>query len=276
MTQDPFSPLSPIAVCERCGDKLATGRRTGWCSPCKRRARIERQAYTHLAQSPQSWILLDSETTGLKANQDEVIDLALLSASGKVLFSSLIRPLAHQVDGSPAQAIHHITDHDLRGAPLLTEIWSTLSPIFASVQQVITYNAPFDHAMLEHNAKRAGLAWPTHLNWWCLMDAFAHWYGQALIYERGYRWQKLALACQTLNVDVQAFTQEHRALGDAQRAYAVLEALAVRAPEAIGSPFASAVAARLEAARQTRETKKRPASGFWQTLFHLFSSQGGH
>lgn len=107
------------------------------------------------------------------------------------------------------------------------------------------------------------------------MDAFAHWYGEELPYLVAYRWQKLALACQELTIDESAFTEEHRALGDAQRAYAVLEALAIRAPEAIGTPFVAALEAR-RAAHRAREVAQKPsATGFWRAFRRLFSSQGG-
>lgn len=107
------------------------------------------------------------------------------------------------------------------------------------------------------------------------MDAFAHWYGQELPFSKNYRWQKLALACQEFNIDESAFVEEHRALGDAQRAYAVLEALAIRAPEAVGTPFVAALEARRAAHRAQEVAQKPPATGFWQALRRLFSSQGG-
>lgn len=136
-------------------------------------------------------------------------------------------------------------------------------------------NANFDRKMLEQSAKLAGIIWPAHLSWWCLMNAFAHWYGQELPFSKNYRWQKLALACQEFNIDESAFVEEHRALGDAQRAYAVLEALAIRAPEAVGTPFVAALEA-LRAAHRAREVTQKPsAPSFWRAFLHLFSSQGG-
>lgn len=142
------------ASCSRCGRPLDTGH-YGWCGACRRRTRVERQAYAFLDHPRQPWILLDTETTGLKSKDDEVIDLAILSAEGTVLFSSLIRPLAHRVDGSDAQAIHHIRDTDLRFAPTFAEVWPTVLPIFTSAQQVITYNARLMHALTARCWSRA-------------------------------------------------------------------------------------------------------------------------
>ena len=231
------SPLPPV-FCSRCGQTpLKPGRRPGVCGFCQRRRRIEREAHAFVALPHQSWVILDTETTGLAVGQEEVIDLAILFADGTPLFSSLLRPLAHQVDGSPAQLIHHITDQELSQAPTFAEMWPRLENLLHAVQTVITYNAPFDRQMLESSARLAKVSLPRHLDWWCLMDAFAHWHGDARTIRRGwydktvYRSHTLSLACQELGIDTHPLLSEHRALGDAQRAHAVLLALARRWPE---------------------------------------------
>ncbi len=130
--------------------------------------------------------------------------------------------------------IHHITDQELRSAPTLAQIWPRIENLLNAVQTVITYNAPFDRQMLASNLKLARASLPDHLDWWCLMDAFAHWHGNSRKFSRGgyekttYQWQKLSAACQELGVETRDFYAEHRALGDAQRAHSVLLALAQR------------------------------------------------
>jgi DNA polymerase III epsilon subunit-like protein len=72
-----------------------------------RQAKVCAWAHAYLHQS-ERWAVLDTETTGL-SSQDEVIELALVDASGAVLFSSLIQtqdPAASRLGNSHSQ--HHV------------------------------------------------------------------------------------------------------------------------------------------------------------------------
>lgn len=229
-------PQHNLLICSRCGKRFTTFQTTqttslsSLCTACSRRAQVERQIYDLLTSTP-GWILLDSVTTGLVVGSDEVIDVAILNSGGETLFSSLIRPQRHLLDGSQAQGIHHITDAEIRTAPTLMGVWPDIVTILVAAPLVIAYNAAYDRGMLKGDASHSRLPFPEPPWWWDLMDAYARWHGEYSSIHGSYRWQSLKIACQTLEIETNSFATEHRALGDAQRAYAVLAALAARVPQ---------------------------------------------
>jgi DNA polymerase III epsilon subunit-like protein len=81
-------------------------------------------------------VVLDSETTGL-GNEDEVIELALVHATGTVLFCSLIQPQDPQRPDL-ATHIHGITRQLLSSAPSFPEVWPTIQAILRRYRREVT------------------------------------------------------------------------------------------------------------------------------------------
>ncbi|SDI46816.1 Exonuclease [Sinosporangium album] len=158
---------------------------------------------------PGAAVVIDTETTGLDAD-DVVVELAVVdAATGEALMNTLVHPGG--VSMSPgAQAVHGITGAELENAPS----WDQVAPQFvASVQgrEVLAYNAAFDLARIAATHRRSGLdtgQLPPADRWGCLMEARSIW-------ARTGRWLPLGGG--------------HRALDDAREARRVLQA--------IGTPF---------------------------------------
>lgn len=187
-----------------------------------RRARVCAWAHAYQHQS-EAWAVLDTETTGL-SSQDEVIELAIVDASGAVLFSSLIQPQNPQRHDL-ATHIHGIAPDMLAKAPTFPMVCPAIETIFKQYPHMLVYNASFDRSLLEGTARRYGYHLP-HVSWSCLMEQYALYHGAWNDYHRSYTWQKLQVACARLGV--QGDGNYHRATADALCTLGVLCALAGR------------------------------------------------
>jgi DNA polymerase III epsilon subunit-like protein len=204
--------------------------RSGLCVDCERlKARREKQAHicewAHRYLQGSDFVVLDSETTGLnERGTDEIIELAIVSSSGTVLFSSLIQPqdLRRQ---DLATHIHGITQEQIQDAPRFPDVWPTIKVILRHYRSILVYNAAFDCDLLATTAKRYGYEVPG-ARWTCLMEAYAVYHGAWHSYYRSYTWQKLIVACDVLGVERQG--EDHRATPDALNTLGVLKALAAR------------------------------------------------
>lgn len=185
----------------------------------ERRARVCAWAHRYLHQT-KAWAVLDTETTGF-THRDEVIELALVDASGVVLFSSLIQTQNPQRE-ELASHIHGITPQMLATAPTFPQIWPTVEMLFHQYQHLLVYNARFDRRLLEVTARRYGYRLPP-VSWSCLMEQYALYHGT---WNGSYTWQKLEVACARLGVQVDG--NAHRAMTDALSTLGVQRALADR------------------------------------------------
>lgn len=98
-------------------------------------------------------IFLDTETTGL-GDDDQVIEIGIVSAAGEVLLRTLVRPTV-PVDPE-AQAVHGITAEDLADAPEWSEIASLVEAVLASRRPMVIFNADFDVRLLRQTAAAHG------------------------------------------------------------------------------------------------------------------------
>ncbi len=144
---------------------------------------------------------LDTETTDLDG---QICELSSVDAHGRILLDTLIRPTCPITPA--ARAVHGITDEDLAGAPTLAQLWPTIAWLLHDAR-IAAYNAPFDRDALIRSCAAHGIdpgpaADPRR--WTCIMRA------RSRVERR--RWQRLDAG--------------HRALGDAQAAREVLDAIA--------------------------------------------------
>lgn len=104
-------------------------------------------------------IYYDTETTGVRAEADRVVELAAYCPETKQSFCSLINP------GSPippeATAIHRITDEMVATAPAFSEVAAQfVSFCEGDVVLIAHNNDAFDKLFLRTEFERAGLAIP--------------------------------------------------------------------------------------------------------------------
>lgn len=100
-----------------------------------------------------AFVVVDVETTGLSPYEDAIVEVSALrfyDFRPVELFTTLIRP-PHAIPAK-AQAIHHITDEMVAGAPAFGEIAAALES-FIGKSNLVGHNLPFDLGFLY----RAGL-----------------------------------------------------------------------------------------------------------------------
>ena len=162
----------------------------------------------------ENMIFLDTETTGL-GEQAQVVEVAVVAADGTVLLDTFVRPTIHVEEG--AAAVHGITAEQLANAPDFAAIW----PILLSIMQgntVAIYNADFDMRIITQSAQAHGLDLsPLRLvKAWCVMRAYAQFFGDYNPARRAYRWHSLGAAIEQQGLVLPVGMRLHSALADAE------------------------------------------------------------
>ena len=169
-----------------------------------------------LADDPRT-VYLDTETTGL-GGRAEVVDVAVAGGDGRILFETLVRPLAPIPPD--ATAIHGIADADVADAPGWPAVHDELCRLLTG-RLVVVYNAAFDRRIVTQCGERHGLALP-ELDWHCAMRRFAEFHGDWDAARGVFRWQKLEQAVAVFGVAPGG----HRAAADALACRAVVLGMA--------------------------------------------------
>lgn len=173
-------------------------------------------------------VVLDTETTGLDPEADEVIEVAAVRLRGgratgdpADTFEALIQ---NNVPVGASEKVHHISDAQLRreGRPA-AEVFAALAaflhpPDRAEPLPIVGHNVGFDLGMLAAHAGRCGVALPLRLGFDTLDAA------RRLLPERAAH--KLGGLIADLGIDA---TPTHRALDDVLATVRLIEALAARA-----------------------------------------------
>jgi DNA polymerase-3 subunit epsilon len=168
-------------------------------------------------------VYLDTETTGLDSSA-EIIEIALVDGSGRVLLDSLVRP--QRAIPTDATRIHGITNADVAGAPLWGDLWPQVSALLAA-HTVVVYNASFDYRMVCQMNRAAALAAPPD-DWQCAMLQYSNF--AAVWHARfgNFRWHRLDDAAARFVAPGAA--PSHRALADAVACRAVVLGMANTSP----------------------------------------------
>ncbi len=168
-----------------------------------------RETLAQLAST--QWIVLDCETTGISPKKHEVIELAIVAASGEVLFDSLLRP--HGEIEEKASAVNGITSEMLADAPRLPDVWGGVCEILES-SHITSYNADFDLRFLRASAQRWRLDTPL-LRATCIMKT-------AQAYFELDSYPSLSEAAELLEIETTVYGDTHTALADARVAVEIL------------------------------------------------------
>lgn len=152
-------------------------------------------------------IILDTETTGLRAGEDELLQISIIDESGEVLIDQYLRPTVEE--WPEAQAINHITPEDVRNCPHVWDpaVHDRIQRVLDDADLIIGYNTQFDIGFLIE----AGFEIPIVMQI-DVMREFAEIYGDFRPELGGYKWQRLTTAAEyyRYNWDIDA----HNALGD--------------------------------------------------------------
>lgn len=98
---------------------------------------------------------VDTETTGLKSETDEILQLSIVDEQGNVVFNEYFCPSYH-LSWDEAEKINHITREMVVDKPTIKERLSEINAIFARCNAIVGYNTGFDLAFL----KAAGVEIP--------------------------------------------------------------------------------------------------------------------
>lgn len=180
-------------TCQRCGYRMERFQENGgYCERCYDHCQVVGWARAMLAVNPPP-LILDTETTGLCAGHNEIVQIAVIDLSGNVLLDTFVKPQnpERMFEGVSLSAhdIHGITLADLDGAPTWPEVYTKLVEIIGK-RRLLIYNAAFDMAMIEGDCQRHGLPVP-EFDDYCMMTWYAAWVGQWSRYHGNYRWQRL-------------------------------------------------------------------------------------
>lgn len=174
----------------------------------------------------QNYLILDTETTGL--NDGEIVQIAIIDHEGIVLVDTLIKPkLPIPAD---ATAIHGITNDMVKESPTWPEISPKIEAILTG-QNVLIYNAVYDRKMMHKSAERHSMPkteWKEIAKFFCVMEAYAEFYGDWNDYRGSYKWQRLSTAAASARHIPNA---AHSALGDCITTWHVVKMLLEMNPE---------------------------------------------
>jgi DNA polymerase III epsilon subunit family exonuclease len=166
-------------------------------------------------------LVLDTETTGLD-DKAEIIEIAVIDATGKVLLNTLVKP--SKPVPAEATAIHGITDEMVKDAPTWPEVNPQLCSLISG-KTIAIYNAEYDLRLLEQTDRIWKVTPKISVTPQivCAMHEYAEFYGQKS--DRGsYKWQKLTAAAEQQGVIIEG--TPHRALSDCLTTLGVIKAMA--------------------------------------------------
>lgn len=168
-------------------------------------------------------LIVDTETTGLN-HLDQIVEISVLNASGKLVWGSLIKPSIPIP--SVATAIHGITDEMVLNAPDFHDVFSEFASLFNRGVPVLFYDADFDLRMIRQTSMLWCLDEPFSLvasNPVCAMRLYSQFVGEWDDYRDSYRWHNLVTAARACGVPV---VGAHRSYGDCLMTLGVLRYMA--------------------------------------------------
>lgn len=141
-------------------------------------------------------IVIDTETTGLNADTDELLQVSIIDGQGNTLFNSYIKPL-YTDNWNKAMAVNHITPETVATAPNILEVKQEISRIINSAHTIIGYNVDFDLGFLSNIGIRNENAAIVDV-----MEDFADIYGEWSEQYGCHKWQKLTKCAEYYGYDL--------------------------------------------------------------------------
>lgn len=130
-------------------------------------------------------VTIDFETTGLKAGEDEALQVSIIDENYNVLLNAYCRP-NNKDSWEDAQTVHGITPLMVANELPFERYVPTVLDILNKADKVIAYNAAFEDSYL----KAYGIEVDTE-KWIDPMIMFAEIYGEWNKRRGSYKWQSL-------------------------------------------------------------------------------------
>ncbi len=153
-------------------------------------------------------IVIDTETTGLQAGVDEILQLSIIDGDGNTLYDKYFKP-EHQTSWEEAEAVNGISPQDVADCPSFKSEIETINNIVKDSDIVVGYNTPFDVGFIE----ASGASMPDNAEYYDVMQEFAPIYGEWSDKYGCYKWQKLTVCAAYFGYDWSS-TKAHNSLAD--------------------------------------------------------------
>ncbi|MBC8505848.1 MAG: 3'-5' exonuclease [Anaerolineales bacterium] len=177
------------------------------------------QAQEYLAKKP---VYLDTETTGLDP-MAEILEISIVDHDGNILVNTLVKPRGKIDPG--ASRVHGITEEMLAEAQGWDVVWPQVDTALNG-RYVGIYNLDFDVRMMQQSHQRNWMQWgQPQIDFFCIMNLYAQFYGQWNSRHGNYRWQSLDNARRQCGLNL---PNTHRAFDDTLLARAVLQYMAAQ------------------------------------------------
>lgn len=141
-------------------------------------------------------IVLDTETTGINYNHDEILQLSVIDSNGATLYNSYFKP-QHTTNWTQAQSINGISPETVANAPNIAEEREKINEILCSADVIVGYNTNFDLNFLFN----AGCNINPKTKVVDVMQNFAEIYGEWSEYHNSYKWQSLIVCANYYGYD---------------------------------------------------------------------------
>lgn len=93
-------------------------------------------------------IVIDTETTGFKAGDDELLQVSIIDGNGKELYNRYVKP-ENKKEWKYAMEKNHITPEMVSKSPSIKELIPEIQKIIDDADMLISYNGRFDVNFLE-------------------------------------------------------------------------------------------------------------------------------
>ena len=140
-------------------------------------------------------LVIDTETTGLDPENDEILQISIIDNEGNKLFDSYFKPFAESWNS--AQKVHGISPEMVKNAPRISEKLADINAILCQANYIIGYNINFDLNFLRCN----GVYIFDDIKIFDVMESFAEIYGDWSDYYQSYTWQELTTAANYYGYD---------------------------------------------------------------------------
>lgn len=139
-------------------------------------------------------IVIDTETTGLDFDCDEILQASIIDAdTGAVLFNQRFRPF-NLTEWPEAQAVNHIAPDDVANEPFFAVAVPQIQKILSAAKTIIGYNVFFDIKFFS-NYGIVPAGDPEYVD---VMADFAIVCGEYSDYYQDFRWQRLTVCADYL------------------------------------------------------------------------------
>ncbi len=165
---------------------------------------------------------IDTETTGLNPDEDEILQLSIIDIKSSVVYDSYFRPERH-TSWDDAEKINHITPEAVLSAPTIKEVLSMLNAIFADCSIIIGYNTGFDLEFLQ----KAGIEFREDINVIDVQAMFMPIAGEWDWKRNRYKWKSLVECAEYCGYKWNG--EAHDSLADARATLFCYAALAAKA-----------------------------------------------